>query len=306
MSRIVVGITTGTQPEPALDFAVGEALRRHADLKVVHAYETQVYVEAGSGEWGGGVQQQRADAHRRASLTVGAATHRLARGRSLKVTLEVVQSDVVGALVLAADGALLLVVGRRPGGSFTRAVHGSVSAGCLHHASVPVAVVPHGATEEPDRWLRSRVLVGLDGSAPSVAALGWGARAARAWQCALLPVIVCPSYGQVPPPMRSAISRSGLSLRGLVGSQLAAAGAGDLPVEPRYVVGGAVRELARILQPHDLLVVGSRGHGALAGLLLGSTSFPLAERSACPVVVVRATVGDDAADALRAEPSLIG
>jgi nucleotide-binding universal stress UspA family protein len=42
----------------------------------------------------------------------------------------------------------------------------------------------------------------------------------------------------------------------------------------------------------DLLVVGSRGHGGFAGLLLGSVSQQCAQHAACPVVIVRATNGD--------------
>ena len=37
----------------------------------------------------------------------------------------------------------------------------------------------------------------------------------------------------------------------------------------------------------DLLVVGSRGHGAFAGMLLGSVSQHCAQQAACPVVIVR-------------------
>jgi nucleotide-binding universal stress UspA family protein len=37
----------------------------------------------------------------------------------------------------------------------------------------------------------------------------------------------------------------------------------------------------------DLLVVGSRGHGAFAGMLLGSVSEHCVAHASCPVVVVR-------------------
>ena len=292
MSSIVVGITAGGRPEPALDFAIEEALQRNVSLKVVHAYAIQVYVETPGGDWPGSTQQLRADAHRRASRAVAAATHRLARGRHLQISLEVVQSDAVGALVLAAERADLLIVGSRGGGAVRRATRGSVSAGCLHHAEVPVAIIPTRTPSGDDHWLRSRVLVGFDGSPASVSALAWGVAQARRWECPLVPVVVCPSYGRVPTPMRRHDGEAQSPLRGALAAHLTDAGADGLSVEPRYVIGQPVQQLALLLGPHDLLVLGSRGHGALASLLLGSTSLPLAEGSACPVVVVRAATGE--------------
>jgi nucleotide-binding universal stress UspA family protein len=65
---------------------------------------------------------------------------------------------------------------------------------------------------------------------------------------------------------------------------------GDWPVavHPLAVTGSPAEVLVEIARDADLLVVGSRGRGAFAGLLLGSTSQRCAERSSCPVVVVPA------------------
>ena len=51
--------------------------------------------------------------------------------------------------------------------------------------------------------------------------------------------------------------------------------------------GWAGRELLAAAEGADLLVVGSRGHGAVMGLLLGSVSEYCVTHASCPVVVVR-------------------
>jgi nucleotide-binding universal stress UspA family protein len=55
----------------------------------------------------------------------------------------------------------------------------------------------------------------------------------------------------------------------------------------------------------DMLIVGSRGHGGSAGMLLGSVSAAVAEHASCPVLIMRAasTPSDDAA---RADKTLVG
>jgi nucleotide-binding universal stress UspA family protein len=65
----------------------------------------------------------------------------------------------------------------------------------------------------------------------------------------------------------------------------------DLTSDPKpvYLRGNPVLELSAYVEEHDadLLVVGSRGRGAVATMLLGSTSHGVMWRSACDVLVVR-------------------
>jgi nucleotide-binding universal stress UspA family protein len=65
----------------------------------------------------------------------------------------------------------------------------------------------------------------------------------------------------------------------------------DVVIERRIVEGGAATVLVDESRNADLLVVGSRGHGGFAGLLLGSVSQQCAQHAACPVVIVRAWSG---------------
>ena len=100
------------------------------------------------------------------------------------------------ALLEHAVGADLLVVGARGYGGFRGLVLGSVSQQCAHHTTVPIAIVRR---VDPENAAPDRIVVGIDGSAPSRNASAWAldeARARRArltivhaWRPALLGAI---------------------------------------------------------------------------------------------------------------------
>jgi nucleotide-binding universal stress UspA family protein len=61
-----------------------------------------------------------------------------------------------------------------------------------------------------------------------------------------------------------------------------------IEIERQVIEGGAPEVLVAAAVAADLLVVGSRGHGGFAGLLLGSVSQQCAHHAHCPVVIVHA------------------
>lgn len=137
----------------------------------------------------------------------------------------------------------------------------------------------------------ARVVVGVDGSAPSHLALEWGAFLAQtlgarleaviAWQ---LPASYGPSVADWDPEA---------DMAGVLRKSIDAVfGAGaPVPVDTVVQEGGAAHVLLEAAKGADMLVVGSRGHGGFAGLLLGSVSASVAEHAPCPVLVVHGDQG---------------
>ena len=141
---------------------------------------------------------------------------------------------------------------------------------------------------------RELVVVGVDGSAESVRALGWAARYATATGAqvqALLawhyPAAAGPApAGVAPEPARSqAEARERATLDETIVQ--AYSGQPGPVAEARLGYGHPAQVLIDASREADLLVVGHRGHGAFTGMLLGSVSIHCVTSAFCPVVVVR-------------------
>lgn len=285
MRIIVVGVDGGADVEPALDFALDEAVRRGLPLEAVHAYPVPLYGEFPPALFPERLRAAREQAEVRAASALARARERVPGSDRVSARTRVIESDPASALLAAADSAALLVVGCRGGNALVRGVLGSVSAACLHRSRAPVAVVPH--TAHLDRQ-SSRVMVGFDGSPAALTALSWATAQAREWGCALTAVVVAPSVDRLPPALRCKAQGPRNDLMAAVEQQVTEAGGADLEVHACLLIGQAADQLLGTLRPTDLLVVGSRGHTALTSFLLRSTSVSVAERAPCPVVVVRA------------------
>lgn len=140
---------------------------------------------------------------------------------------------------------------------------------------------------------RHHVVVGYDGSDGSVRALTWAGEEAERLG-APLRVVVCVDWHPVASPEAAGALLAPPDLRRL-GEQLAEQALtrvrGD---HPDLEVAGAVHDWAAAVPAlleesaaARLVVLGSRGHGAFADLMLGSTSAQVAVHAHCPVVVVR-------------------
>jgi len=137
------------------------------------------------------------------------------------------------------------------------------------------------------------VVVGVDGSAESVAALAWAARYASASNARVRALLAWHYPGAVGGPP---VEKTPESVRDQTEEQMQAtldeAVAKAVPArEPAVETARAYGHPAQVLidasKEADLLVVGSRGHGAWTGMLVGSVSIHCVTGAFCPVVVVR-------------------
>lgn len=145
------------------------------------------------------------------------------------------------------------------------------------------------------------IVVGVDGSEAGRRALSWALEEGRlrhaavdvvhAWQ---MPYVHGYAYGGVigtQPWEFDQNARKSLEqeARAVLDSSLGGADtAGVSAVEPILVCDSAGRALLDSAKDADLLVVGSRGRGGFAGLLLGSVSQMVLHHATCPVVVIPA------------------
>lgn len=135
------------------------------------------------------------------------------------------------------------------------------------------------------------VVVGVDGSEASKDALRWAIRYARMAGATVQAVTAWhypASFGWAPSPAIPQMDLEGEARQALKETVEQVLGATEpVTIQTQVVEGPPALMLLKAAEDADLLVVGSRGHGAFAGMLLGSVSGHCVHHAACPVVVVR-------------------
>jgi len=228
----------------------------------------------------------RAAAESTASRAAETAGRQLGTDSGVEVTTTCAHGSTSSILLDIAETASLLIVGNRGQGGFTRLLLGSTSHQCTTHATVPTAVI-----REPDGPATQRIVVGVDGSDSSIAALKWavdfaspGTAVVVLWVWDVSPLAV--GADQFFFPEASDLARSSLSE--LVGFHRNAVADRDITVQHDFVDGSPRSTLLEAGRSADLIVVGARGHGPIGAALLGSVSSWLVHHADRPVVVVPA------------------
>ncbi|MGH3118296.1 MAG: universal stress protein [Nocardioidaceae bacterium] len=136
------------------------------------------------------------------------------------------------------------------------------------------------------------IIVGLDGTEEAQRALNWAAAEAgrRRWPLRIIHAVDYPRsqlYVTIGAETRLAEDRG-------VAQKIVEDGVADVErtwpdveVTGEWVAGGPAAVLVRAATEHDVLVVGSRGLGRVASVLVGSVSSNVTQQASCPVVVVR-------------------
>jgi nucleotide-binding universal stress UspA family protein len=139
-SRIVVGVDGSEPSREALRWAVRQAGLTGATVEAVIAWHSP-YIPAGYAWAPLALMDHSAFVKTAQMVVTDAVSSVVDPAGTVPVTTKVVEANPAQALLDAASGAELLVVGSRGYGGFTEALLGSVSQHCVHHASCPVVII---------------------------------------------------------------------------------------------------------------------------------------------------------------------
>jgi nucleotide-binding universal stress UspA family protein len=282
---IVVGADGTGSSRAAVRWAAREAERRHLPLRIVHTFEWN-WREARSSSDSGYADMVWRIAE---SVTATAFDQAHEVAPATKIERDTLIGHAAPRLLAIAGDADILVLGNRGRGGFASLLLGSVSQRVATHAPCPVVIV-RGRGDVTD----GPIAVGVDDSPAAERILETAFEAARSRECGLQ--IVRSYLAPVPlwlrddmprvdvePPELDAGERSRLE-------ELVAPWQAKYPevtVEVTLSHDSAASILVGASHSGQLVVVGSHGHGVVAGALLGSTSLQLLHHADCPVYIAR-------------------
>ena len=280
---VVVGYDSSEHGQAALDAAAMQAVRRRLPLHIVHALGVRPYAELfPAGEMPVDTVPWRAAGQ---ALLDQVAADLRERYPGLETSTCVRMSSPTVLLLEQSRGAEILVVGARGGGGFVGLTVGAVGAQVTTHALCPVLVV------RPAARPGGPVVVGVDGSAGSEAAVGFAFEQAAAREVGLVALHAYLPWAYETP--RTEDLPSDLVHKDDARRVLSESVAGwaekfpDVDVELRVEREQPTAALVQASGEAQLLVVGSRGRGGFRGLLIGSVSRTALHHAACTVAVVR-------------------
>lgn len=285
MARIVVGVDGSPHSNRALHWAVQEARLRSAEIELVHGYVLQMHRVV--------LSTSSHDIAERAMEVIVSANREVLADVTWTATLTpLLRASYASALVQAGDEADMIVVGSRGLGGFKTLLLGSTSYRTATHAPCPVVVIREGEQETAGDAGRD-IVVGIDDSRAARRALWWALDEAERRG-----VRVAVVHGYVDPGTHVP---GDIATRDEIERTLERAHAEALDVIDRALhiveppAGVSIERVAeagtaaRVVLDHAdgrLVVVSTRGHGAVGRALVGSVSHQILHHITGPVVVV--------------------
>jgi len=276
---VVVGVDGTTTALDAVVWAAAEARLRGLPLRILHAaaYATD---EPG----------------RRCARDILARAFTVARrsGPDLDITTEQTDASDTTSLLAAASSARLLVVGMGGGDRPDDVLIGSAALDVSGRASCPVVVVrgPHRSRDD-----ERPVLVGVDTPAIDSSVLTLAFTDARRHGGRLVVLHARHGVGPVREHLTGTEEIARVAAWNRLDDELSpwAVRFPGVPVEVRVMAGNPALALLAAAGEARLVVLGTRGHGAYARALFGSTSREVLRHSPAPVQVVNpgTVIGDD-------------
>ncbi|MBW4093947.1 MAG: universal stress protein [Acidobacteria bacterium] len=298
---IVVGVDGSDQGDCAVIWAAREAERQHLPLHLVTAYSVPVFAASGLD---GGYATVDDDVIRESARAVVAHAQEKVASFNIDVDARVESGDAAGVLLDLSKTATMLVFGTRGRGGFVGRLLGSVSSALPAHSHCPTVTVPltcaarlgeapahPGKDQSLPQDVKAQVTVGVDGSEQARSAVLTAAEYAMSSGLSLRVLCAVPPYNGSLAWMPAAVDHDGLfeEIRG----QLAAGKSWlqshfpKLDISMELIDAQPVEALIEASRESELLVLGSRGKGGFAGMLLGSTTDGVLHHAKGPVMVVR-------------------
>ena len=295
-NTVAVGFDGSSQSLDALALGADLARLAGARLAVVVVFPADFLVDLD-------LEELQDPLRRDAEAKLAGVPAELLEGLDPELHTAVARSDARGLHDAAEKlGADVLVVGPSHHSAVGRVLLGSVGTRLLHGAPCAVAVAPAGYASSPDRDIRV-VAAAFDGSPESRAAVAEAAEMAAAADAALRIVAVAGS-ASVGSAVAIAWATYDVMLaeeKKFLQGELDALCAGlprGLRADVRLLTGNPAALLRQEADKGvDLLVVGSRGYGAVRRTMLGSVSAELMRSAPCSVLVTPHGSHDRAASA---------
>ncbi|MEV0004813.1 universal stress protein [Micromonospora sp. NPDC050980] len=288
---VVAGVDGSPSSLAAADQAAATAVARSRPLLLVHGYLHPLGYGVPLNPYDLGVPAPTEEAEKMLERVAG---NLAGRHPGLRVAVRQVAGGPGATLVAESRRAELVVVGSRGGGGFAGLLLGSVGGQLAQHGHCPVLVVRPAEQPIP---VAGPVLVGVDGSEAAAYAVELAADEAARRDAELVLVHVHAPPAAAAPEVAAeagtaeraeagtAERAEAAELLGAAAERVRAAQPG-LRVTQRPVVAASPEAALREASGEaSLVVVGSRGRGGFAGLLLGSVSQALVQHAHCPVLI---------------------
>jgi len=271
----------------AVQWAARDAELRNIPLTLVHAVSPEVStwlrtpVPAGVTRW------QQDHGRRLVDGALKVVEEATPHGGPAGVQTEILTSGAVPTLIDLSKDAEMLVAGAQGSGRWPGRLLGSVSSALLRHAHCPVAIVHDEDVSTPNAG-QAPVLVGIDGSEASELATAIAFDEASRRHTGLVALhtwsdLDISEWPGIDWPATQSMAEEVLAER-LAGWQERYP---DVQVSRSVAQAQPARQLVERSEEAQLVVVGSRGRGGFAGMLVGSVGETVAQMARVPVIVAR-------------------
>ena len=268
---ILCGVDRSDEAAQAARFAADLAVRFGTRLILLHV-APQPWVSTHSPEYSERLRAQEAF-ERAGHLGTVVNPIRIDPAGSVERVVEFGEPVDVLRSVAEERGVTHLVVGSRGQGAVEEVLAASTSGGLAREAPCPVILVPAEPTPWSEDSADATIVCGVDGSDGSFAAARHAGELAQRLNARLVLATVVETLGDEPPDALVEDIR---------------AGAPGVHIDFQTLTGVAADELLELAREREarLVVVGSRGRGAVKAAVLGSVSGRLVQETDRPVMVV--------------------